>query len=116
MFFCSLQAGAQYEKEDNAYKKYFIGSSFFVLGNLVPKNRPDFVQLNFGYRITGKDVLSLELKTWKYGWPLGIPYGKSFEAFEEIYKGIGTCPCLPAFLVERTLYSYSYYERTADFC
>jgi hypothetical protein len=45
---------------------YFIGSSFFMLGNFIPDdpNPPDFVQLNFGYRITPKDVISIEAKTW----------------------------------------------------
>lgn len=78
---------AQYSKQDSTFKKHFVGSTLFVLGNLAPKNKPDFVQLNLGYRITGKDVVSLELKTWKYGWPLGIPYGDSFEAPEEEFPG-----------------------------
>jgi hypothetical protein len=43
--------------------------------------------LNLGYRITGKDVISLELKTWKYGWPIGIPFGKSYEAEGEGFPG-----------------------------
>lgn len=63
---------AQYARGDSNYKKHFIGSTLFLLGNLSPVNRPDFVQLNYGYRITGKDVITLELKTWKYAWPLGI--------------------------------------------
>ncbi len=83
----SIQMKAQYEKNDTTFKECFIGSSLFILGNLVPANRPDFVQLNLGYRITGKDVVSLELKTWKYAWPLGIPYGESFEAPEEEFPG-----------------------------
>lgn len=83
----SLQLKAQYAKEDTTYKKCFVGSTLFMLGNLSPQNRPDFVQLNLGYRITGKDVVSLELKTWKYGWSLGIPYGKSFQAPEEEFPG-----------------------------
>ena len=58
-----------------------------MLGNLSSKNKPDFIQLNLGYRITGKDVVSLELKTWKYAWSLGIPYGKSFEAPAEKFPG-----------------------------
>lgn len=62
----SLQVKAQYAKGDSTFRKHFIGSTLFVLGNLSSVNRPDFVQLNFGYRITGKDVISLELKTWKY--------------------------------------------------
>ena len=83
----SFQLKAQYAKEDTIYKKCFVGSTLFMLGNLDSKNRPDFIQLNLGYRITGKDVVSLELKTWKYAWPLGIPYGKSFEAPEEKFPG-----------------------------
>lgn len=58
-----------------------------MLGNLVPENKPDFVQLNLGYRLTGTDVISLELKTWKYSWSLGIPYGDSYEAPEEKFPG-----------------------------
>ena len=83
----SFSAHAQYPQQDTSYSKYFIGSTFFVLGNLVPENKPDFVQLNFGYRVTGKDVISLELKTWKYQFPLGIPFGESFEAPEEKFPG-----------------------------
>lgn len=78
---------AQYTKQDSTYKKYFIGSTFFMLGNFLPKNKPDFIQLNLGYRLTGKDVISLELKTWKYAWSLGIPYGSSREAPEEKFPG-----------------------------
>lgn len=75
--------------QDSTYRKFFIGSSFFILGNFIPDdpNPPDFIQLNFGYRISPKDVISLEAKTWRYAWPLGIPYGKSFEAPEEKYPG-----------------------------
>ena len=74
-------------EQDSTNRRYFVGSSFFMLGNFSSKNRPDFVQLNFGYRVTPKDVVSIELKTWKYAWPLGIPYGKSYEAPEEKYPG-----------------------------
>ena len=83
----SLQLQAQYAKEDTTYKKCFVGSTLFMLGNLDSKNSPDFIQLNLGYRITGKDVISLELKTWKYAWSLGIPYGKSFETPDEKFPG-----------------------------
>lgn len=73
--------------KDSIYKKYFIGSTFFMLGNLSSKNKPDFVQLNLGYRISQKDVVSVEAKTWKYAWSLGIPYGNSFEADDEKFPG-----------------------------
>lgn len=78
---------AQYTNQDSTYKKCFVGSTFFMLGNLLPTNKPDFVQLNLGYRLTGKDVVSLEFKTWKYAWSLGIPYGDSYEAPEEEFPG-----------------------------
>ncbi len=83
----SVKLHAQYGRQDSSYKSCFIGSTFFMLSNLNAKNRPDFIQLNAGYRVTRSDVVSLELKTWKYAWPLGIPYGKSFEAPEEKFPG-----------------------------
>jgi hypothetical protein len=84
----SLQVEAQYAKQDSTYRKFFVGSTLFMLANLLPdNNKPEMVYLNFGYRITGKDVISLELKTWKYAWPIGIPYGKSFEAEGKGFPG-----------------------------
>ena len=69
MMASSLQVNAQYAKQDSIYKKCFVGSTIFMLGNLAPVNPPSFAQLNLGYRITGKDVVSLELITWKHAWP-----------------------------------------------
>lgn len=69
-----------YSKEEIQAKRCYVGSTIFILGNFDTVNPPDFAQLNLGYRLTPKDVVSLELKTWKYAWPLGIPYGKSHEA------------------------------------
>lgn len=78
---------AQYSIQDSTTKSCFIGSTFFVLGNFAQTNKPDFAQLNFGYRLTEKDVVSIEAKTWKYAWSLGIPYGESFEAENEKFPG-----------------------------
>ncbi|RXR34819.1 hypothetical protein EQG68_02615 [Flavobacterium piscinae] len=86
VFICKTNV-AQSINNDTISKKYFIGSSLFMLGNFDKKNTPDFVQLNLGYRITKKDVISLEFKTWKYAWPLGIPYGDNFEAENEKFPG-----------------------------
>ncbi len=82
-------AFSQKTEQDSTYRKFYVGSSLFMLGNLIPDdpNAPDFVQLNFGYRITPKDVISIEAKTWKYAWPLGIPYGDSRTAPAEKYPG-----------------------------
>ncbi len=77
----STSINAQYAKQDSTYKVCFVGSTFAMLGNFAKNNKPDFAQLNLGYRLTGKDVVSIEFKTWKYAWPLGIPWtSQSFEA------------------------------------
>lgn len=85
----SLQLQAQYAKQDSTSRKFFIGSTLWLLGNYIPDdtNPPELAQLNFGYQITPKDVISVELKTWRYAWPLGIPYGESRTAPEEKYPG-----------------------------
>ncbi len=65
----------------------FVGSSAFVLANAFLSDSPDFYQLNYGYWLTARDVISVEAITWKYRAPLGIPYGSSFGAVEEEYPG-----------------------------
>jgi hypothetical protein len=66
--------------------RYFVGSSALILYNLAP-DPPSFYQLNIGYRITPKDVISLEAITWTYKAPLGIPFGSSFGDESENYPG-----------------------------
>lgn len=85
----SLKVNAQYYKQDSTYKRFFIGSTLFLLGNIDQVNPPGFAQLNLGYRITGKDVISLELITWKHAWPLGINpfYNDAYGKPEEKYPG-----------------------------
>ncbi|MBK8505472.1 MAG: hypothetical protein IPL46_26710 [Saprospiraceae bacterium] len=95
MLTSSFQVKAQYTKTDSTYKRWFVGSTLFLLGNFDKVDPPNFIQLNLGYRITGKDVISLELKTWKYSWPLGInpfynkAYGTSVEKFPGYIKDYG---------------------------
>jgi hypothetical protein len=86
---CITLAFSQKTETDSTYRKFYVGSSFFILLNFIPDdpNPPDFVQLNVGYRITPKNVISMEAKTWKYAWPLGIPWGESKTASEEKYPG-----------------------------
>ncbi|WP_317170105.1 hypothetical protein [Rhodocytophaga rosea] len=85
----SLQVNAQYAKQDSTYKRWLVGSTLFLLGNFDKVNPPGFAQLNVGYRITGKDVLSLELITWKHSWPLGINpfYNRAYGTPEEKFPG-----------------------------
>ncbi|MES3016787.1 MAG: hypothetical protein V4721_03365 [Bacteroidota bacterium] len=89
MMTSTIQLKAQYAKTDSSYKQCFLGSTMFLLGNLDKVNPPGFAQLNLGYRITGKDVISLELITWKHAWPLGINpfYNKAYGKPEEKYPG-----------------------------
>tara|TARA_B100000809_G_scaffold249300_1_gene280405 strand:+ start:5058 stop:5678 length:621 start_codon:yes stop_codon:yes gene_type:complete len=83
----SFQLHSQYDRSEPNFKECFVGSTFAMLGNLLPEEKPDFIQLNIGYRITDKDVVSLELKTWKYYQPLGLPFGDMFNAPEENFPG-----------------------------
>lgn len=85
----TLPLKAQYAEADSTHKRWFLGSTLFLLGNFATTNSPEFGQLNVGYRITGKDVISLELITWKYAWPLGINpfYNNSYGKPEEKYPG-----------------------------
>lgn len=89
LLFAVSSAYGQKTEPGSACSKFQVGSTFLLLGNFLPSdpNPPDFVQLNFGYRITPKSVVAIEVKTWKYAWPLGIPYGRSFEAPDEKYPG-----------------------------
>lgn len=69
------QAGSK-SLSASPYRRHWIGSSLFMLANLVPSEEPpSFFQLNYGYRLTPKDTVSVEAITWKYYAPLGIPYG-----------------------------------------
>ena len=85
----TLQLAAQEAKQDSTYKKWFVGSSLLMLGNFIPNdpNPPEYVQLNVGYRITPKDVLHFRFKRSTYAWPIGIPFGPSFDAPGLNYPG-----------------------------
>jgi hypothetical protein len=53
----SLQLNAQNAETDNAYKKWYVGSTLYLLGNFVEEHNPEYIQLNVGYRITPKEYL-----------------------------------------------------------
>jgi hypothetical protein len=95
---------AQYASQDSTFKRWFVGSTVFLLGNLSTTNPPDFFQLNVGYRLTGKDVITLEPKTWKYAWPNGIhpifnkSYGKAEGKFPGFVREYGMSVAYQRFL------------------
>lgn len=82
-----LKGNAQSQQQDSSYRKWFVGSTFLLLGNFDQVNSPEFVQINLGYRITPKNVVSFEFKRSIYSWPLGIPWGSSFDAPGLNYPG-----------------------------
>lgn len=75
------QVYAQRPSQDSTFKRWFIGSSLLMLGNFIPNdaNPPEYIQINFGYRLSPKDVVSFRFKRSIYAWPLGIPFGPSFD-------------------------------------
>ena len=83
----SLQVNAQDEKTGNSNRKWFIGSTLLLLGNLDDTNNPEYIQVNAGYRITPKDVVQFRFKRSIYAWPLGIPFGPDFDAPGLNYPG-----------------------------
>lgn len=72
---------AQIEEQD-INGRHSIGSSLFLLGNLVPGDPPHFFQLNYGYQLTQKDIIIVEAITWTYYDPLG-----TYESSDEHYPG-----------------------------
>jgi hypothetical protein len=81
-----VQLKAQ-DTKDSIDKRWYIGSSLFMFGNFSKVNNPEYIQLNLGYRITSKNVISLEFKRSIYAWPIGIPFGPSFDGPGLNYPG-----------------------------
>lgn len=85
-------AGAEGIREDAApafgpgARRHLLGSSLFMLANLAPDS-PSFYQLNYGLRLTSRDVVGVEAITWTYGAPLGIPYWAPRGAADRAYPG-----------------------------
>jgi hypothetical protein len=69
----------QTEKQDIKLR-HFIGSTLFLLGNI--GDSVNFIQLNYGYKLTPKDFIIAEAITWTYYESLGT-YGSS----ESFYPG-----------------------------
>ncbi|WP_080058250.1 hypothetical protein [Spirosoma aerolatum] len=82
-----LHVKAQNTRQDSTYKRWFVGSTLLMFGNFDKVNSPEFIQVNVGYRITPRDVVSFEFKRSIYSWPLGIPWGPSFDAPGLNYSG-----------------------------
>lgn len=89
LIFTFTQLTAQYSFDDENAKRCFVGSTFAMIGNVLDREEPPrFAQINFGYRLTEQDAISLELKTWQYHQPLGIPYGDAWSDPAENFPGV----------------------------
>jgi hypothetical protein len=87
MMASTLPVKAQNTQQESTYKRWFVGSSFLMFGNFAKVNNPEYIQLNAGYRITPRDVVSFEFKRSIYAWPIGIPFGPSLDAPGLNYPG-----------------------------
>lgn len=88
ILFSTLNLKAQDSVNVTTNRKWFIGSTLLLLGNLDNTNNPRYIQINAGYRITQKDVIQIRFKRSQYAWPLGIPFGPDFDAPGLNYPGI----------------------------
>lgn len=68
-------------------KKHYVGTQAFMILTPILDPSPKYYQLNYGFRFTKKDELSIEAITWAYQAPLGIPYGKSQQDANEKFPG-----------------------------
>ncbi len=83
----SIKANAQDTKPNSTYKRWYVGSTLYLLGNLTKEHNPEYIQINAGYSITPKDVIHFRFKRSVYDWPLGTPWGKIFDGTEDSYPG-----------------------------
>lgn len=84
------QSRAQPYVEPDSDPALFVGTSAFMLYNLLPDDEPPaFAQLNFGIRLTPTDTLSLEAVTWQVFRPTGIQYWQSGDPFPGKVRSLG---------------------------
>lgn len=124
LFFVAPLAVSIAASADVVPSKFFLGTSAFMLANLDhgTDEPPKFYQLNLGYRLTEKDVVSIEAITWRYYGPLGIPIGgNSSDKFPGYVSAEGVGIAYQRFLwdniyasVHATLLAQDYFTPTSD--
>jgi hypothetical protein len=94
----SFGAGQPYVDPEGGLRP-FVGTSAFMLVNLVPSDDPpNFVQLNFGLRLSPNDTISLEAITWQHFRPLGIQYWQSGDPYPGKVRDFGVGVAYQRFL------------------
>lgn len=79
---------AQHIRADDSSRPCFVSSTAFVLLTPLLDPSPRYYQLNIGYRLTPKDVVSVEAITWEYQGPLGRPYGPDYASKATDFPGV----------------------------
>ena len=87
MSFAFSNAYAQLSSKAPESRKHFIGSTVFVALTPMLDPSPEYYQLNYGYRIDPKNVISIEAITWAYQGPLGRPYGPDYDNPDSEFPG-----------------------------
>ncbi len=70
------------KEEQGLNHRNSIGSTLFLMGNLDSGKPVNFLQLNYGYKLTAKDNIVVEAITWTYYEPLG-----TYNDSDEFYPG-----------------------------
>lgn len=70
-----------------SFNRFFVGTSLFMAMNAAVDPSPGFYQLNAGYWLTKKDVISVEAITWAYHRALGTPWGPDMSDPAQAYPG-----------------------------
>ena len=84
----SPSVSAQGDGAEGGSDRYFVGTSAFILYNVIPDPHPPRVlMLTAGYRFTAKDEVSVEAITWQYHGPKGRPYGPDYESASSNFPG-----------------------------
>ena len=78
----------QTEQELIEYR-HALGVSLFMIMNFLP-DPAAFYQINYGYRLTQKDAIIAQAKTWTFYEPIGT-YGNSEEMYPDkvVAYGVG---------------------------
>ncbi|MGB1204392.1 MAG: hypothetical protein ACPG5B_02030 [Chitinophagales bacterium] len=88
VLFPFLLSNVHAQTTDDMERKHFIGSTLFMALTPLLNPSPNYYQLNYGYRITPKDVLSVEAITWSYYGPQKKPNSEAFPGKVQAF-GLG---------------------------
>jgi len=77
------RANSQAQAQDATYRKFFVGSTLWELGNFIPgdTNPPDLVQLGYHFQFF-KNRFFLEPSVAMTHWPINTNVPESFERVE----------------------------------